>query len=202
MDAGEQIRPYRPADESAVVGVWHRAGRAAYTYLPTWQQFTLEQALHVFQHVIVPHCELWVGTRGDLVVAYLAMKKSYIDRLYVDPPEQRKGWGSRLVQYAKALQPDGLELHTHQENHGARVLYERHGFVAVRFGISPPPESAPDVEYHWRPNAGVALRVEVNDGSIIRSSAVINCWKLTTVRCSMSGWRTGATALTSKCIRS
>lgn len=24
-------------------------------------------------------------------------------------------------------------------------------FVAVRFGTSPPPESAPDVEYHWRP---------------------------------------------------
>jgi len=108
----------------------------------------------VFQHVIVPHCELWVGTHEDRVVAYLAMKKSYIDRFYIDPPEQRKGWGSRLILHAKALCPDGLELHTHQENHGARAFYERHGFVAVRFGISPPPESAPDVEYYWRPNPG------------------------------------------------
>jgi hypothetical protein len=43
-----------------------------------------------------------------------------------------------------------LELHTHQENHAARQLYEKHGFRAVKFGLSPPPEGAPDVEYHWR----------------------------------------------------
>ncbi len=150
----EEIRPYRPTDESAVVGVWHRAGRAAYSFLPTWQAFTLEQAHVVFQHVIVPRCDIWVGTHDNQVVAYLALRASYIDRLYVDPLEQRKGWGTRLIAHAKALHPHGLELHTHQENHGARALYERHGFVAVRFGISPPPESAPDVEYHWRPHGG------------------------------------------------
>jgi hypothetical protein len=44
-----------------------------------------------------------------------------------------------------------LELHTHQENYAARRLYEQHGFRAVKFGLSPPPENAPDVEYHWRP---------------------------------------------------
>jgi ribosomal protein S18 acetylase RimI-like enzyme len=150
----ESIRPYLPTDASAVVGVWHRAGRATYTFLPTWQAFTLEQAHIVFQQVIVPHCELWVGTRGKRVVAYLAMKGSHIDRLYVDPPEQRRGWGSRLIEHAKTLHPHGLELHTHQENYGACAFYERHGFVAVKFGISPPPESAPDVEYHWRPIGG------------------------------------------------
>lgn len=41
--------------------------------------------------------------------------------------------------------------YTHQENHAARSLYERRGFTAVQFGMSPLPESAPDVEYHWRP---------------------------------------------------
>jgi len=152
----EGIRPYQAADEEAVVGVWHRAGLAAYTYLPTWQAFTLEQARKVFREVILANCDLWVGVSDERVVAYLAMQGSYIDRLYVDPPEQHKGWGTRLIEYAKALQPQGLELYTHQENAGARALYERHGFVAVRFGISPAPESAPDVEYHWRPNAGSA----------------------------------------------
>jgi len=81
---------------------------------------------------------------------------SYIDRMYVDPIEWRKGWGARLVALAKELSPSGLELHTHQENHAARALYEKQGFVAVRFGQSLPPESAPDVEYHWRPsNVGI-----------------------------------------------
>ncbi len=150
----EVIRPYQPADEAAVVDVWHSSGRAAYRFLPTWQAFTLEHAREVFRNVIAPRCELWVGTHGEQVVAYLALQGSYIDRLYVAPIYQRQGWGSRLLAHAKSLRPDGLELHTHLENYPARALYEQHGFVAVQFGISPPPESAPDVEYHWRPKHG------------------------------------------------
>jgi hypothetical protein len=42
-------------------------------------------------------------------------------------------------------------LQEHQANVAARALYEGHGFQAVKFDLSPAPESAPDVEYHWRP---------------------------------------------------
>jgi ribosomal protein S18 acetylase RimI-like enzyme len=149
--AHRTIRKFQPADEADVVAVWHRAGIAAYTFLPTWQAFTLEQARGVFARVIRPHCAIWVATLDERVVAYLAMKGTSIDRLYVDPLEWRKGWGTQLVNFAKHVSPRGLELHTHQENVAARALYERHGFRAVKFGCSPPPESAPDVEYHWRP---------------------------------------------------
>jgi ribosomal protein S18 acetylase RimI-like enzyme len=151
VPADTTIRPFEDGDEAAVVGVWHRSGRAAYQFLPTWQAFTREQASEVFRAVIRPRCDIWVGTRHEQVVAFLALAGSYIDRMYVDAPEWRKRWGTRLVLLAKALRPHGLELHTHQENHAARRLYEKHGFRAVRFGLSPPPESAPDVEYHWRP---------------------------------------------------
>jgi SAM-dependent methyltransferase len=68
------------------------------------------------------------------------MDGSYLDRLYVDPREWRKGWGTRLIQLAKELSPGGLELHTHQANRAARALYERHGSVAVKYGLSPPAE--------------------------------------------------------------
>ena len=146
-----KIRGFREADETQVVEVWHRSGKAAYTYLPTWQALTIEEALQIFRSVIRVKCVIWVGTRDERVVAYLAMNKSYIDRLYVDPSEWRKGWGTQFIGLAKRLSPRGLELHTHQENHAARALYERHGFKAAKFGTSPPPESAPDVEYHWRP---------------------------------------------------
>jgi putative acetyltransferase len=149
--ASERIRPYLPEDEAAVVGVWHRSGRAAYTFLPTWRAFTIERARIAFREDILARCDVWVGTEDERVVAYVALRGSYIDRLYVDPLEQRKGWGTRLLAHARALHPQGLELHTHVENHAARAFYERQGFIAVRFGTSPPPESAPDIEYHWRP---------------------------------------------------
>ena len=150
-DASHAIRPFVDDDAPAVIGVWHRSGHAAYPYLPTWQAFTLERAGEVFRAVIQPRCRIWVGTRHGDVVAFLALVGSYIDRMYVEPAEWRKGWGTAFILLAKELRPTGLELHTHQENWAARRLYEKHGFTAVKFGVSAPPESAPDVEYHWRP---------------------------------------------------
>jgi GNAT superfamily N-acetyltransferase len=145
------IRPFQDSDESDVIRVWHRSGQAVYRFLATWQTITLEQATIAFREVIRSRCALWVGTLDEKIVAYLAMKGSYIDRMYVDPREWRKGWGTQFITFAKELFPDGVELHTHQENYAARKLYEKHGFKAVKFGISPPPECAPDVEYRWRP---------------------------------------------------
>ena len=145
------IRPFQDQDEDAVVGVWYRSGRAAYHYLPNWQTLTLEPAGKIFRETIRPHCQIWVGARHEHIVAFLALAGSQIDRMYVDPTEWRKGWGTRFINLAKTLHPSGLGLHTHQENHAAQKLYEKHGFRVVKFGLSPPPESAPDVEYHWRP---------------------------------------------------
>jgi GNAT superfamily N-acetyltransferase len=151
-DASQAIRPFADDDATKVIGVWHRSGQAAYQYLPTWQALTLERAGEIFRAAIRPRCDIWVGTRHGDVVAFLALRSSYIDRMYVDPPEWRKGWGTAFILLAKELHPTGLELHTHLENRAARWLYEKHGFTAVKFGVSPPPESAPDVEYHWRPD--------------------------------------------------
>ena len=147
----DEIRPFEESDETAVLELWYRAGREAYVFLPSWQTLSLESAHVIFFEEILPGCELWVATHGSQIVGYLALKGSYIDRLYVDPSAQRKGWGTRLLNYVKTVQQCGLELHTHQQNNQARAFYEKHGFRAVKFGTSPPPESAPDVEYHWRP---------------------------------------------------
>ena len=144
------IRPFHAEDESQVVGVWYRAGIAAYTFLPTWQELTFDKAQWVFANIIRPKNKIWVGTVDERIVAFMAMNGSYIDRLYVDPTEWRKGWGTRLIDFAKQQSPNRLELHTHVENFSARAFYEHRGFKVIKFGISPPPESAPDVEYHWR----------------------------------------------------
>jgi ribosomal protein S18 acetylase RimI-like enzyme len=143
------IREFRDDDETAVVGVWHRSGQATYTFLPSWQTFSLELAGQVFRELIRPHCQIWVAVLHEQVLGYLAMKGSYIDRMYVDPSQLRKGLGTELLDFAKCRSPEKLELHTHAQNHAARRFYEKHGFQAVKYGVSPAPESAHDVEYHW-----------------------------------------------------
>lgn len=144
-------RPMVEAETEAVAGVWFRAGRQAYPYLPGWRAMTPELALQVFRTQIAAHCQVLVIEHGGTIAGYLALKGSYVDRLYVDPEHQGQGLGTTLLEHARRLSPAGLELHTHQQNVPACAFYERLGFVAVRYGTSPPPENAPDVEYHWRP---------------------------------------------------
>lgn len=148
---GVRVRPYEPTLEVSVASLWHRAGRAAYPYLPSWQAFQAAEARQVFREVIARNCDVWVAEAGGRILAYAALRGAYLDRLYVDPLEQRRGLGTRLLEHAKSLQPAGLSLHTHQQNDGARAFYESHGFTVVRLGTSPAPESAPDVEYRWTP---------------------------------------------------
>ena len=124
------IRRYSADDQADVVGVWHRSGLAAYTYLPTWQALTLESAFLVFDNVILRNNVVWVGLDQGRIVAYMALNKSYIDWLYVDPLQWHKGWGTVFIQFAKKLSPEGLECHTHLENTPARALYESQGFVS------------------------------------------------------------------------
>lgn len=145
------VRPMREAETDAVAAVWYRAGRSAYPYLPGWRSMTPELARQVFRNHIAAHCRVFVIEQNAAIAGYLALKSSYVDRLYIDPDHQGRGLGTRLLHHAMKLSPTGLELHTHQQNSPACAFYEHHGFVAVRYGLSPPPESAPDVEYHWRP---------------------------------------------------
>ena len=49
-------------------------------------------------------------------VGVLAMAEEWIEQLYVDPPEQRRGVGSALLAHGKALSPDCLRVLTLQRN--------------------------------------------------------------------------------------
>ena len=83
------------------------------------------------------------------VIGFMAMDEDLIDRLYVDPSNQGRVVGSILIKYAIEIYPGGLTLRTHERNNRARSFYENHGFKPVKFGVSPPPEFMPDVEYQW-----------------------------------------------------
>ncbi len=146
-----EIRIYEPGDELLIAAIWHRAGLDEYHYLPAFQALTAERAAEVFAEVIVPDALIAVAWSSEQPLGFIALRGSYVDRLYVDPGQQRQGFGSRLLEWARRQSPGGLELHTHQQNSRARAFYEKQGFSAVAFGISPAPELVPDVEYHWRP---------------------------------------------------
>ncbi len=81
--------------------------------------------------------------------AALVPRAPWIRQLAVFPGYRRQGVGTALLRKAQDRSPAELRLFTFQRNAPARAFYERHGFSAVAFGVSPAPELEPDVEYRW-----------------------------------------------------
>lgn len=143
-----ELRPYLAEDLEPTFALWRAVCVATYDFL---ELHTEAEDRAYFEQVLSVHNELVVATLDGEIVGFLALQGDLVDRLYVAVERQGRGIGSALLDEARRRSPTGLRLFTHQKNVGARAFYERRGFVAVRFGISPPPESEPDVEYAWPP---------------------------------------------------
>ncbi|MGZ4596637.1 MAG: N-acetyltransferase family protein [Actinomycetes bacterium] len=107
-----------------------------------------------FTAVVLPDREVWVAAApGDELVGVLVLEDDWVDQLYVAPAATGHGLGTRLLDLAKSLRPDGLQLWTFTSNLGAQRFYERHGFLAVeRTDGSGNEERSPDIRYVWRPS--------------------------------------------------
>lgn len=128
--------------------LWYASAREAHPWLPMLQTLPEADAVRIFS-AMTEGATLYGVRDGGTLAGLLALEGEWVERLYVSTASQGRGIGDALLAHARALRPDGLRLYTHQLNARARAFYERRGFRPVRFGLSPPPESVPDVEYHW-----------------------------------------------------
>lgn len=146
------IRPFEDEDFEELVSLWHHTNVVSYPYVEEHQRHTLQDAREYFRDHVLRECSVSVAVADGVLVGLIAVNESLIAQLCVTPCAQRRGIGTLLLEHAKKLSPDGLSLFTFQRNASARSFYEKHGFDAVAFGMSPPPENEPDVEYRWRPS--------------------------------------------------
>ena len=147
------IREYREDDFDAVTILWRIAREKS---LPEFQRakgYFFYEDQNYFQNQILKRDKVWVVETASRPVAFMAVENDFIDQLYIHPDHWRRGIGNALLNFARELSPNHLWLYTLQVNVNARVFYEKNGFVVKKFGVSPPPENEPDVEYHWRRNA-------------------------------------------------
>jgi GNAT superfamily N-acetyltransferase len=143
------IRPYKSDDFEAVTRLWRRAREQAFPDFQRRKGHTFEEDQAYFRDVILIENDIWVLEVDETPVAFMAIAGDFIDQLYVHPDYQRIGLGESLLAHARKLSPERLWLYTLQFNTNGRAFYEKNGFVATKFGVSPAPESEPDVEYHW-----------------------------------------------------
>jgi GNAT superfamily N-acetyltransferase len=144
------IRDYRPTDFDAVTILWRIAREKSIPEFQNAKGHFFFEDQDYFRNFILKENRVFVVESDHRPIAFMALKDQFIDQLFVDPDYQNIGVGKALLEYARNLSPEHLWLYTLQINTNARAFYEKNGFVPEKFGISPPPESEPDVEYHWR----------------------------------------------------
>lgn len=145
-----EVRRATDADAESVANVWLRSFA---TVLPAATPVhTDDQVRAWFRDVVIPGRETWVAVVDGAVAGLLVLDDGDVDQLYIDPPAQNLGIGTRLLEVAKRRCPDGLGLWTFQVNVGAQRFYERHGFTAIEWTDGAGNEEhEPDVRYVWSP---------------------------------------------------
>ena len=144
------IRPYTLDDFDTVTRLWRVAREMAFPEFMVEHPHTFEEDCNYFRSNILAHNDVWVAEVDGRAAGFMAMAGDFVDQLYVHPDFQRHGLGKAFLDFAKERSPEHVWLYTLQVNANGRAFYEKNGFIAEKFGISPAPESEPDVEYHWR----------------------------------------------------
>ena len=107
-----------------------------------------------FWTVVMPDNAVRVAFLEERMVGFVAASPTAIAQLYVRKGFQRRGIGSRLLEWSKSQSSGSLWLFTFERNEGARAFYERHGFKIVARGFEPV-WKLNDLKYEWRSELGI-----------------------------------------------
>ena len=141
------------SDAPALADLYLRARCAAEPAIPAMVHSDAET--HEWMAGQVEALDVWAAVEAGRIVGLLVLAGDWLEQLYLEPDATGRGIGTVLVDHAKQVRPEGLQLWTFESNLGARRFYERHGFVeAERTDGAGNEEGAPDIRYVWRLTTG------------------------------------------------
>jgi ribosomal protein S18 acetylase RimI-like enzyme len=123
-----KFRPLEPGDVKAISGVHRRACLIAYAFM-NWR-YGIDEVERWYAGKFAEWSWTLAAFDADAMAGFIALKERHIDQLYVDPGQQRAGVGSALLGEALNAVSGRITLDVFEDNLGARVFYEKHGFMA------------------------------------------------------------------------
>jgi ribosomal protein S18 acetylase RimI-like enzyme len=150
MNPDIALRPARPQDALEIGEIFLAASKQALSFLP--KIHTDDQVRRWIHEVVVPKTTVWVAETAGEVVGFFSLNGQSLEHLYIHPDHQGVKVGTTLLDRARVLSPERLQLYTFARNEGARRFYERHGFRAIAFGQDNE-ENEPDILYEWTASA-------------------------------------------------
>jgi putative acetyltransferase len=144
------LRPYTDADENAAIELWRRTWAHHYPQIDfnarvAWWRERWRQELIPVAHVVIAE---WDGALSGFVT--VDPKTRYLDQIVVAPEHWGGGAASALLDEAKRLSPDGLDLLVNKDNARAIRFYEKHGFRYAGEAANPL-SGRPVNRMTWRP---------------------------------------------------
>ena len=123
------LRPYTPADEDTAIELWRRTWAHHFPHIDfnarvNWWRERWRQDL-------IPVANVVIALMDQTLVGFVTVdpKTQYLDQIVVAPEHWGAGVALALLNEAKRLSPDGLELLVNKDNARAIRFYEKHGFA-------------------------------------------------------------------------
>lgn len=141
------IRPGEPDDAVNLAQIHHRARAQALPTLPIVN--TPEEDAIFFSQIMPAENDIFVIESDGAVKAFAASRDGWLNHLYVQPEDWRRGFGRALLEHVRR-DLDTLQLWTFQDNARARAFYRRCEFIEVEFTDGAyNEEKTPDVRCVW-----------------------------------------------------
>jgi putative acetyltransferase len=122
------IRERVPADNAALVEIWHRSVRATHTFLTAQD---IENLYPQVRDQYLPAVDVWVCEDGaGQIAGFIGTHEAQVEMLFVDPAWFGQGAGSKLLDHAKALHAN-LTVDVNEQNAQAHGFYRHYGFEDV-----------------------------------------------------------------------
>jgi putative acetyltransferase len=145
------LRPYADADEDAAIELWRRTWAHHFPHIDfnarvAWWRERWRQELIPVAHVVI-------AERNGALLGFVTVDPAtlYLDQLVVAPEHWGSGAAGALLDEAKRLSPEGLELLVNKDNARAIRFYEKHGFAYAGEDKNPTSD-IPVNRMVWRPD--------------------------------------------------
>ena len=144
------LRPYVDADEAATIDLWHRTWQQAYPQIDFAAR--LDWWRKRWRDELAPSAEIVIAEADGAMIGFVTVDRRtrYLDQIAVEPERWTSGVGAALLEEAKRLSPEGLDLDVNTDNARAIRFYEKHGFSTSGSGVNPI-SGKPVHRMSWRP---------------------------------------------------
>lgn len=144
------LRPYTPADEDAAVELWRRTWQQHYPQIDFSQR--VDWWRNRWRNDIAVAATIMIAEAGGTVIGFVTVdpRTLDLDQIVVAPEAWGMGVATALIDEAKRISPQGLDLHVNTDNTRAIRFYEKHGFAISGAALNWR-SGAPVHKMSWRP---------------------------------------------------